>query len=216
VLSQTEGEVPARTQVHGRTNHCGSARADAGANTADLARKYRGRHRRRLRRTFQAAVSQIGCRLARRGRAEPTGRAQSWSRPARAQGGEAGDGLYAVHVEYARMSLYIPRNSRKEYIYYNIHYILLLLHYLLIQIEWAQIGGFRCMKGPTHTPPYVGHLSNGFATRTKVPSGCRCSWPIWISWVIISCTSAALSRQRICCWKVRTVAGSPVRFRART
>ena len=40
MLSQTEGKVPARTQVHGRTNHCGSARADAGAKTADLARKH--------------------------------------------------------------------------------------------------------------------------------------------------------------------------------
>ena len=214
MLSQTEGEVPARTQFHGRTNHCGSARAYAGANTADLARKYRGRHRRRLRRISGCSVpDRLSAGASRACRADRA--SSSWSRPARAQGGEAGDGLYAVHVEYARMSYISPGILEKNIstTTYTTYYSTTLSTYL---DRMGTNRGFSLYERPyTHTP-YVGHLSNGFATRTKVPSGCRCSWPIWISWVIISCTSAALSRQRICCWKVRTVAVSPVRFRART
>jgi hypothetical protein len=67
---------------------------------------------------------------------------------------EEGDRLYALHVEYARMSYISPKNQ-KEYVYYDIHYILLLPHYLLIYIEWAQMRGFRCMKALHTTSPYV-------------------------------------------------------------
>ena len=51
--------------------------------------------------------------------------------PAKAQGGEAGDGLYAVHVEYARMSYISPGILEKNvstttYTTYEYYYIIYL------------------------------------------------------------------------------------------
>jgi hypothetical protein len=133
--------------------------------------------------------------------------------------GRGGDRLYALHVEYVCMSYISPGKSERIYLLqHTLHTATTTLSTSLYRMGTNE--GFSLYESPAYNfpiRPYVGHpSSDGIATRTKVPSGCGCSWPIWISWAIISRTSFALSRQRMCCWNVRAVAGAPVRLRART